>query len=244
MSDKVRGKVWLSKWKLCRENFVVKTLSEFQTNSRFTLQSIFIYENISGHRQPKNAMYKYKNSGYRADALYWSWCFVLKLIFHAEIDISCSTISLRRSGRYGGDLIEEKWISYLAILLRRKWISCLAICLRRTDRDVTIGDYIDDLFEESGHGAWKSCLRLAWGEVDIVFSNSLRRRGYYDWRFCWRFFWGEWTWCLAIFSAISLEEVDITIGDSVEKRMSCSMISLRRNGYYDWRFCWRLFWGE
>jgi hypothetical protein len=64
--------------------------------------------------------------------------------------------------------------------------------------DITIRDSIDDLFEESGHGAWQSSLRLA-------------------------------------------GEVDVTIGDSVEeKRMSCSTVSLRRSGYYDWRFCWRL----
>jgi hypothetical protein len=64
--------------------------------------------------------------------------------------------------------------------------------------DVTIRDSIDDLFEESGHGAWQSSLRLAGGEVDV------------------------------------------TIGDSVEedlKGMSCSTVSLRRSGCYDWRFC-------
>jgi hypothetical protein len=33
---------------------------------------------------------------------------------------SCSTINLRRSGCYSGDLVEEKWILYLAILLRRR----------------------------------------------------------------------------------------------------------------------------
>jgi hypothetical protein len=31
-----------------------------------------------------------------------------RLIFHAEIDTSCSTISLRRSECYSGDLVEEK----------------------------------------------------------------------------------------------------------------------------------------
>jgi hypothetical protein len=142
-------------------------------------------------------------------------------------------ISLRRSGCYSGDLLEEKWISYLAICLRRRE--------RRVWRfvwevDVTIGDSIEKRMSRS--------------------TISLRGSGFYDWRFCWRLFWGEWTWCSAIFSAISLRrrghydwrfylEANVVFSDSVEeKRTSCSIISLRRSGYYDSRFCWQFLWGE
>jgi hypothetical protein len=63
-----------------------------------------------------------------------------------EQRILCSTISLRRSGYYGCDLIEEKWRSYLAILLRsgrHVWR------FGSGQMDVTISDSVDDLFEES-----------------------------------------------------------------------------------------------
>jgi hypothetical protein len=42
--------------------------------------------------------------------------------------------------------------------------------------DITIRDSIDDLFEESGHGAWQSSLRLASGEVDITIDDSIEKR--------------------------------------------------------------------
>jgi hypothetical protein len=51
-----------------------------------------------------------------------------------EQRISCSTISLRRSGCYNGDLVEEKWISYLAILLRRNGCRVYLFEEKRTSR--------------------------------------------------------------------------------------------------------------
>jgi hypothetical protein len=63
-----------------------------------------------------------------------------------EQRISCSTISLRRSGRYGGDLIEEKWILYLAILLRRN--GCRVWRSVQGEENIVFGD----LFEENWPG--------------------------------------------------------------------------------------------